>query len=98
MLTWIHFYFFFFQAEDDIRDLTVSGVQTCAHPICGFSRSTYLLFFFASWPSTQQKCFSLYFCANFLPIKAQSAYQKLKRRSEERRVGKECRYQWWPCH
>src|SRR2546427_834808 len=30
--------FFFFQAEDGIRDLTVTGVQTCALPI---SCSTY---------------------------------------------------------
>src|SRR2546430_17733058 len=28
----VHF-FFFFQAEDGIRDLTVTGVQTCALPI-----------------------------------------------------------------
>src|SRR6266478_6990025 len=27
------FIFFFFQAEDGIRDLTVTGVQTCALPI-----------------------------------------------------------------
>src|SRR5438874_13749666 len=27
--------FFFFQAEDGIRDLYVTGVQTCALPICG---------------------------------------------------------------
>src|SRR6266542_1301898 len=26
--------FFFFQAEDGIRDATVTGVQTCAIPIC----------------------------------------------------------------
>src|SRR5688572_31445297 len=26
-------HFFFFQAEDGIRDLTVTGVQTCALPI-----------------------------------------------------------------
>src|SRR2546427_1219934 len=31
--------FFFFQAEDGIRDLTVTGVQTCALPICYFYRS-----------------------------------------------------------
>src|SRR5256886_4638999 len=30
-------FFFFFQAEDGIRDLTVTGVQTCALPI--FRRS-----------------------------------------------------------
>src|SRR6267378_4506017 len=28
------FYFFFFQAEDGIRGLYVTGVQTCALPIC----------------------------------------------------------------
>src|SRR2546421_4435487 len=28
--------FFFFQAEDGIRDLIVTGVQTCALPICFF--------------------------------------------------------------
>src|SRR2546429_6157248 len=26
--------FFFFQAEDGIRDVAVTGVQTCALPIC----------------------------------------------------------------
>src|SRR3712207_9333008 len=29
-----HFLFFFFQAEDGIRDIGVTGVQTCALPIC----------------------------------------------------------------
>src|SRR2546430_8210302 len=29
----VRFIFFFFQAEDGIRDLTVTGVQTCALPI-----------------------------------------------------------------
>src|SRR5687768_17793397 len=27
------FFFFFFQAEDGIRDVAVTGVQTCAFPI-----------------------------------------------------------------
>src|SRR5688572_16899697 len=31
---------FFFQAEDGIRDLTVTGVQTCALPILSNRRST----------------------------------------------------------
>src|SRR6516165_6746589 len=30
---WLLHFFFFFQAEDGIRDLTVTGVQTCALPI-----------------------------------------------------------------
>src|SRR6478672_11081424 len=44
----ILFFFFFFQAEDGIRDLIVTGVQTCALPIClrrlaaRFGRSTRL--------------------------------------------------------
>src|SRR5260370_41000338 len=29
--------FFFFQAEDGIRDSSVTGVQTCALPISGFA-------------------------------------------------------------
>src|SRR5215471_20737943 len=33
MLTNVVFFFFFFQAEDGIRDLYVTGVQTCALPI-----------------------------------------------------------------
>src|SRR6516165_7314699 len=37
-------FFFFFQAEDGIRDLTVTGVQTCALPIStpGAPRRTWL--------------------------------------------------------
>src|SRR5438046_7053187 len=31
------FLFFFFQAEDGIRDWSVTGVQTCALPICVMS-------------------------------------------------------------
>src|SRR2546430_13627074 len=34
--------FFFFQAEDGIRDLTVTGVQTCALPI--FAHLSYTSF------------------------------------------------------
>src|SRR5436189_606603 len=32
-IAWIHGVFFFFQAEDGIRDTSVTGVQTCALPI-----------------------------------------------------------------
>src|SRR6266496_6057859 len=42
---WLVFMFlFFFQAEDGIRDLYVTGVQTCALPIClASATSPYLL-------------------------------------------------------
>src|SRR5437879_11510144 len=33
--------FFFFQAEDGIRDTSVTGVQTCALPICFSTRSAW---------------------------------------------------------
>src|SRR5258708_10643672 len=31
-----YYFFFFFQAEDGIRDDLVTGVQTCALPICSW--------------------------------------------------------------
>src|SRR2546422_10555978 len=34
------FYFFFFQAEDGIRDVAVTGVQTCALPILTHHRQS----------------------------------------------------------
>src|SRR3712207_7914967 len=34
----IGYIFFFFQAEDGIRDIGVTGVQTCALPISGWKR------------------------------------------------------------
>src|SRR5699024_11709111 len=33
--------YFFFQAEDGIRDRNVTGVQTCALPICRFIEAEY---------------------------------------------------------
>src|SRR5699024_11239270 len=35
--------FFFFQAEDGIRDRNVTGVQTCALPILGVGEVGYLI-------------------------------------------------------
>src|SRR2546425_7763825 len=34
VVCFVFFFFFFFQAEDGIRDKLVTGVQTCALPIC----------------------------------------------------------------
>ena len=39
-------YTFFFQAEDGIRDIGVTGVQTCALPILTSISTLYWLFFF----------------------------------------------------
>src|SRR5687767_1275559 len=38
----VFFFFFFFQAEDGIRDKLVTGVQTCALPIC--TAADYIVF------------------------------------------------------
>src|SRR5216684_5616749 len=46
------FFFFFFQAEDGIRDVAVTGVQTCALPICPS-------IFGALWPDAQHAVFPL---------------------------------------
>src|SRR5688572_32986601 len=72
---------FFFQAEDGIRDLTVTGVQTCALPILPTAASNVnrtLIILAAPWARQP---------TNFLRSPAYS-------RSEERRVGKECRSRW----
>src|SRR5207253_4020481 len=94
-------FFFFFQAEDGIRDGHVTGVQTCALPI-----SPYAL------PVSGRRGYG-----SVGPIRAarkercEHAALKLRcrrgkaggatgggttspKRSEERRVGKECRSRW----
>src|SRR5256886_8853574 len=50
-------FIFFFQAEDGIRDLTVTGVQTCALPICpeAGSRRPRRLSRHGLWPASQAK-------------------------------------------
>src|SRR2546425_6452605 len=76
---------FFFQAEDGIRDKLVTGVQTCALPISRF-RS-----FMAGLRHDLHahiECVALF-------IRSLRTHRK---RSEERRVGKECRSRWSPYH
>src|SRR6202049_5223634 len=69
---------FFFQAEDGIRYISVTGVQTCALPICRCRADTAIS---DDSPDSQPR-----------PPLAGRA------RSEERRVGKECRSRWSPYH
>src|SRR6266498_3418586 len=73
-------FFFFFQAEDGIRDADVTGVQTCALPILACS----------SGASNQA-------VADRLGV-SRPMVTKWRSRSEERRVGKECRSRWSPYH
>src|SRR2546430_13554005 len=94
---------FFFQAEDGIRDLTVTGVQTCALPILEElgKRLSGRALFIASRASSVAGLARFDF-GWFIP--AIVKYRKLigealvASRSEERRVGKECRSRWSPYH
>src|SRR2546425_9378199 len=76
--------FFFFQAEDGIRDKLVTGVQTCALPISGGrarpapGRTP---------PGSSSR-----------PETSRRSRGGPRGRSEERRVGKECRSRWSPYH
>src|SRR5690349_24685121 len=80
---------FFFQAEDGIRDLYGTGFQTCALPILGRSRSS-------RWRGFAGAGGGRAWC----PRRPEGADvspgfpPQLARRSEERRVGKECRSRW----
>src|SRR2546430_13549517 len=91
-----HVCLFFFQAEDGIRDLTVTGVQTCALPISRFillTRDPVL----RHRHEHRERRFRLERAQELLepwPVLELSAAD----RSEERRVGKECRSRWSPYH
>src|SRR5207245_8005077 len=88
------FVFFFFQAEDGIRDATVTGVQTCALPISRLGACE------AQRRGVRPSCGT---SLKRMPVVGWSAQRKiwrlgsprictsscLRTRSEERRVGKE---------
>src|SRR2546430_3739907 len=95
--------FFFFQAEDGIRDLTVTGVQTCALPISPVPlheilRHSLLQRLVIQQPSaTLQQLCQVVQAQQGVSLSTTSMCRELKR-SEERRVGKECRSRWSPYH
>src|SRR2546430_7077382 len=93
-------FFFFFQAEDGIRDLTVTGVQTCALPIS--DKGLDMRKIFAPLKRSTKKVILLPGTGtdNLLAGRAAGYIAGLQpaRRSEERRVGKECRSRWSPYH
>src|SRR5437867_6529817 len=94
----VFFCFFFFQAEDGIRDRTVTGVQTCALPILraldafgniatGFTDAVAIAL--GSNPGGSA-------LSGTTPVAAVSGVATffVSLRSEERRVGKECGSGW----
>src|SRR5687767_15472335 len=97
----LFFFFFFFQAEDGIRDKLVTGVQTCALPISRVRR--------ADLENCKRSADPIFRVgetrAGGRPRRG--ATQSRRRdgeraqrsgRSEERRVGKECRSRRSPYH
>src|SRR5207249_8264043 len=90
--------FFFFQAEDGIRDRNVTGVQTCALPILPGCHSGGSLY---APHNSQTGRRSLHeFSPGFNGGSGYYVYPMAAEdpRSEERRVGKECRSRWSADH
>src|SRR2546429_1063251 len=98
------FVFFFFQAEDGIRDVAVTGVQTCALPISVAGQIEAIV------GSGDVELFGQPSGAGEIRVPAverlggadqhglRDAFGPRDDRSEERRVGKECRSRWSPYH
>src|SRR5690606_40985985 len=91
-------FFFFFQAEDGIRDFHVTGVQTCALPIChlltnGAAESVGNMLVHGH-PSVINRVYGGEGCLpdqDARPVKQYLSVVWDGGRSEERRVGKEGR-------
>src|SRR5690349_22816735 len=94
------FFFFFFQAEDGIRDLYVTGVQTCALPI--FQRTRLgdrgLVALRVAGLDLQLLAGDAALRVQLLDAQLRGRERWVVERSEERRVGKECRSRWSPYH
>src|SRR5690348_17760331 len=98
------FFFFFFQAEDGIRDGRVTGVQTCALPIWGSAGSRTNFWTCRSWRASRSRTItgSREAARDIWRSRRTSTTRSTRKRtwsrSEERRVGKECRSRWEPYH
>src|SRR2546422_1736773 len=97
--------FFFFQAEDGIRDVAVTGVQTCALPISlGPALSSFAISGGKAFTQVrravggQDKEFCIALNADTGAEIWATQLSNDDARSEERRVGKECRSRWSPYH
>src|SRR2546430_13554431 len=96
------FFLFFFQAEDGIRDLTVTGVQTCALPIFRGGLGGHFRYL-PHWghglaPRRWNSSWARASCSAGGAADGRPVPPTLRQRSEERRVGKECRSRWSPDH
>src|SRR5690349_25153973 len=98
MFVSLFLFFFFFQAEDGIRDLYVTGVQTCALPISSpfWTAFSVVASSEAVASSTTMKMGLRIAAAPIISRCCSPPDNSI--RSEERRVGKECRSRWSPEH
>src|SRR2546429_746730 len=96
---------FFFQAEDGIRDVAVTGVQTCALPILSKARCQMIV----DHPhrlhvrvhargGDGQRSSDILLSTRAAAVLRLNSGENEYLRSEERRVGKECRSRWSPYH
>src|SRR5258706_7887638 len=98
-------FIFFFQAEDGIRDWSVTGVQTCALPISSNRNAPHrhppgLIAVIAEPGARVERSAAAHSGAMSVQDdwRAGRAPKWKGSRSEERRVGKECRSRWSPYH
>src|SRR2546429_6661980 len=94
------YFFFFFQAEDGIRDVAVTGVQTCALPIL-MGNPIFVETMNAMGGNGVAMGFNELYSAMQTGVVDGAENNEptvLAQRSEERRVGKECRSRWSPYH
>src|SRR2546429_4166973 len=96
--------FFFFQAEDGIRDVAVTGVQTCALPIChGVDLKSKAIYGREGLVGARKRGEIGIHAVRGGDIVGDHTVlfagdgERIER-SEERRVGKECRSRWSPYH
>src|SRR5205823_9509905 len=101
--------FFFFQAEDGIRDKLVTGVQTCALPISPprdrlavRQRHDSRRHVCGSQDRQSDEMTTVGLVGGLGPESTIDYYRSIlaaweRERSEERRVGKECRAGWRRC-
>src|SRR3712207_8286289 len=95
---------FFFQAEDGIRDIGVTGVQTCALPIYDVEDvlkdiAPFIVTNLSEKFNLRVQMFNTSGQLIYDSDKNQIIlYNEDINRSEERRVGKECRSRWSPYH
>src|SRR3712207_8103240 len=96
------YFFFFFQAEGGIRDIGVTGVQTCALPISpeggDLLRREPRLDHAGDAGGEEVARRRADRLDQPRLVRRRQQRQHPPERSEERRVGKECRSRWLPYH